>query len=90
MCKDGRLHVKVQDSKFYPCFYAGQYIYIEKYVFKVGFSETKIVCPDCREICGECAPEIRTKSKIGDYKGASPCTIIYDYCTIIIVLILIR
>ncbi|VDL83343.1 unnamed protein product [Nippostrongylus brasiliensis] len=58
MCKDGRLHVKVQDSKFYPCFYAGQYIYIEKYVFKVGFSETKIVCPDCREICGECAPEI--------------------------------
>ncbi|KAK6048960.1 hypothetical protein COOONC_13535 [Cooperia oncophora] len=30
LCKDGRLYIKVQNSKFYPCYFPGQYIHIEK------------------------------------------------------------
>lgn len=71
MCKDGRVHIKVQNSKFYPCYFAGQYIYLEKYVLRVGYVETKIICPPCTDLCHECAPEEYTKQKIGDFRNLS-------------------
>ncbi|EYB88155.1 hypothetical protein Y032_0252g247 [Ancylostoma ceylanicum] len=29
-CKGNRLHIKMQSSKFYPCYHAGQFIHVEK------------------------------------------------------------
>ncbi|KAK6757607.1 hypothetical protein RB195_015429 [Necator americanus] len=30
-CKENLLHVKVQSSKFYPCYYTGQFVHVEKF-----------------------------------------------------------
>ncbi|ETN75898.1 hypothetical protein NECAME_12072 [Necator americanus] len=30
-CKENLLHVKVQSSKFYPCYYTGQLVHVEKF-----------------------------------------------------------
>ncbi|KAK5969385.1 hypothetical protein GCK32_014482, partial [Trichostrongylus colubriformis] len=70
-CRDGRLHVKIQNSKFYPCYFPGQFIHVEKRVFRVGKVYTKIICPPCEEVCSHCAPAQRTDEKIGDYPKVS-------------------
>ncbi|KJH53659.1 hypothetical protein DICVIV_00087 [Dictyocaulus viviparus] len=89
-CKGNRLQVKVQNSKFYPCYYKGQIIYINKYVLNIGTVKTKIICPECEKICGSnCLPENRTDEKIGDYLNLSTSqTIIFSNFIIIIIIII--
>ncbi|WKY08738.1 hypothetical protein Q1695_007897 [Nippostrongylus brasiliensis] len=66
MCTKGKLFVKVQNSKFYPCHGKGQRIYIEKLVQDVGTVSMRIICPSCSELCGEqfCKPERTVLEKI--------------------------
>ncbi|KAK5983805.1 Leishmanolysin, partial [Trichostrongylus colubriformis] len=52
ICKDGRLMIKTQKSKFYPCYQEGQFIHVEKRIHGVGTVTTRIVCPSCTELCG--------------------------------------
>uniref|UniRef100_A0A0K0D271 Leishmanolysin-like peptidase n=1 Tax=Angiostrongylus cantonensis TaxID=6313 RepID=A0A0K0D271_ANGCA len=68
VCKDNRLHIKTQNSKFYPCYQGGQLIHVEKRVHGVGTVTAKIVCPSCTELCGRqyCAPDKNFKARIGD------------------------
>ncbi|KAJ1361119.1 hypothetical protein KIN20_020302 [Parelaphostrongylus tenuis] len=68
ICKDNRLHVKTQNSKFYPCYHEGQLIHVEKRVHGVGTVTTKIVCPPCAELCGRkfCAPDENINGRVGD------------------------
>lgn len=59
-CKDNYLHVRTQRSRYQPCYEAGQLIYVNKYIYGVGTVRMVIVCPPCREICGQkfCSQEI--------------------------------
>lgn len=68
VCKDNRLLIKTQNSKFYPCYHGGQFIHVEKRVPEIGIVQFRIVCPSCSEICGQqfCAPDDFGGRKIGD------------------------
>ncbi|VDM54698.1 unnamed protein product [Angiostrongylus costaricensis] len=68
VCKDNRLHIKTQNSKFYPCYQGGQLIHVKKRVHGVGTVTTKIVCPSCTELCGTqyCAPDKNFNGRVGD------------------------
>ncbi|KAK5969386.1 hypothetical protein GCK32_014450 [Trichostrongylus colubriformis] len=68
ICKDNRLMIKTQNSKFYPCYQGGQFIHVEKRVYGVGTVTTRIVCPSCSELCGRdfCAPDEIVRDRIGD------------------------
>ncbi|KJH53660.1 Leishmanolysin [Dictyocaulus viviparus] len=75
ICKDNRLQIKTQNSKFYPCYQAGQLIHIEKRVHRVGTVTTRIVCPSCTEFCGRqyCAPDKQITARIGDPTRGTIC-----------------
>ncbi|CAJ0588872.1 unnamed protein product [Cylicocyclus nassatus] len=78
VCKEDRLYVKMQSSKFYPCYYAGQFIHVEKRIPKLGKVTTRIICPPCKDICGEkCAPDKKHNEKIGDYRKISTSLAIF-------------
>ncbi|KAK5974675.1 hypothetical protein GCK32_006605, partial [Trichostrongylus colubriformis] len=43
ICKDGRLMIKTQNSKFYPCYQNGQFIHVEKTLVFYRFSSVYMV-----------------------------------------------
>ncbi|PIO62710.1 hypothetical protein TELCIR_15718, partial [Teladorsagia circumcincta] len=85
VCRDGRIHIKVQNSKFYPCYFPGQLIHIEKNVFRIGKVKAKIICPPCNELCSQCVPEQKIDQKIGDYPNLSAQTATFLSVTVVIV-----
>ncbi|WKY09547.1 hypothetical protein Q1695_002144 [Nippostrongylus brasiliensis] len=76
ICLDDLVQVKWQGSEYYNCSHAGELIHVKKKVRGKGVASTKIICPNYNAMCGESAPKART--------------IIYVYCAIITILILIQ
>ncbi|EFO20021.2 hypothetical protein LOAG_08471 [Loa loa] len=50
-CSEGRLNIGLfNETFFYPCYFAGQYVYVRKIV-NGWLREGVVICPSCEEIC---------------------------------------
>lgn len=86
-CDNGTLHVGIfNSSNFYPCYAAGQKVYISRIV-DGWMREGAITCPACEMFCDHCAPPMIIPDIIGDQRQEEPCAAIR--CSIIVVIVCI-